>query len=381
MGQKQLLQEVHIINNYKRTKFAIIGAGCGGQAIAGYLAAENYNVNLYNRSIERIEPLITNKTITLGGAIKRTGTLSYVGTDIAKAMAGRDIIMVVTTATGHRDIAALIAPHLKDGQIVILNPGRTFGALEFDSILRRSTHYRNTIVAEANTLLFAARVNSPGIVNIKGIKREVSIAALRAYETDKVISMIQPVFPQFIPASSVLETSFGNIGAVFHPVITLMNRDLIRKGQPFEFYIDGITKKSIDMIKAVDKEMRYVSMALGLTTLSVTEWLASRYGLTGDDPYHMIRSNPTYKGIMAPDTLDHRYLWEDIPTGLVPVSSIGKALNIETRVIDSLIDLADETLGRDFRSEGRTLESLCLSPRYLMKDLRDIIFPEETKVA
>ena len=324
---------------------------------------------------------MTKKTVTLEGAIESTGALSYVGTDIAAAIADRDIIMVVTTATGHKDIAALIAPHLKDGQIVILNPGRTFGALEFDSILRNSSNCRNTIVAEANTLMFAARVNSPGVVDIKGVKKEVSIAALRAYETEKVLSMIQPIFPQFIAASSVLETSFGNIGAVFHPVITLMNRDLIRKGQPFEFYIDGITKKSIEVIKDVDKEMRYVSEALGITTLSVIDWLASRYGLTGDDPYLMIRSNPTYCGIMSPDTLDHRYLWEDIPTGLVPVSSSGKALNIETRVIDSLIDLADETLGRDFRTEGRTLESLGLSSLFLMKDLRDIIFPDKIAVA
>ena len=338
-------------------------------------------MNLYNRSKERIEPLIVNKTITLEGAMESTGTLSYVGTDIAKAISGSDIIMVVTTATGHKDIALKIAPHLKDNQMVILNPGRTFGALEFDLVLRNSSNYRNTIVAEANTLVFAARVNSPGVVDIKGVKKEVSIAALRADETEKVLSMIQPVFPQFIAASSVLETSFGNIGAVFHPVITLMNRDLIRNGKPFEFYIDGITKESVEVIKDVDKEMRYVSRALGITTLSVIDWLASRYGLTGNDPYQMIRSNPTYCGIMAPDTLDHRYLWEDIPTGLVPVSSIGKALNIETRVIDSLIDLADETLGRDFHAEGRTLESLGLSSRFLMKDLRAILFPGEIAAA
>lgn len=289
--------------------------------------------------------------------------------------------MVVTTATGHKDIASKIAPHLKDGQIVILNPGRTFGALEFDLVLRNSSNYRNTIVAEANTLVFAARVNSPGVVDIKGVKKEVSIAALRASETEKVLSIIQHVFPQFVAASSILETSFGNIGAVFHPVITLMNRDLIRNGRPFEFYIDGITKESVEVIKDVDKEMRYVSRALGIRTLSVIDWLASRYGLTGNDPYQMIRSNPTYCGIMAPDTLDHRYLWEDIPTGLVPVSSIGKALNIETRVIDSLIDLANETLGRDFHTEGRTLESLGLSSRFLMKDLRAILFPGEIAAA
>ena len=38
---------------------AVIGAGCGGQAIAGYIASQGYDVNLYNRNPDRTKPLET----------------------------------------------------------------------------------------------------------------------------------------------------------------------------------------------------------------------------------------------------------------------------------------------------------------------------------
>ena len=52
----------------------------------------------------------------------------------------------------------------------------------------------------------------------------------------------------------------------------------------------------------------------------------------------MLRSNPGYQDIKAPTTLNHRYLWEDIPTGLVPISDMARALDIETPTIDGVID-------------------------------------------
>ncbi|MHA1483301.1 MAG: NAD(P)-binding domain-containing protein, partial [Candidatus Heimdallarchaeaceae archaeon] len=44
---------------------AVIGAGCGGQAIAGFLASKGNKVNLFNRSPERILSLMDQKTIEL----------------------------------------------------------------------------------------------------------------------------------------------------------------------------------------------------------------------------------------------------------------------------------------------------------------------------
>jgi len=74
--------------------------------------------------------------------------------------------MVVVPASGHRDIARSCALHLRDGQIIILNPGRTGGALEFHQILNREGCTADVIMAEAGTLVFASRSTGPAQARI-----------------------------------------------------------------------------------------------------------------------------------------------------------------------------------------------------------------------
>ncbi len=85
----------------------------------------------------------------------------------------------------------------------------------------------------------------------------------------------------------------------------------------------------------------------------------------------MIKFNPTYKDILAPTTINHRYICEDIPTGLVPMSLFGKNLGISTPTIDYFIKEGSKLLDIDFRSEGRTLHKLGLSPDNLISDLME----------
>ena len=364
----------------RKEKYAVIGAGCGGQAIAGYLASTGFDVTLYNRSNVRIKPIRRRGYIDLSGVLKGRGKLSYVGRDISKALANRDIIMVVVTANAHKAIARKMAPYLRDGQIIVLNPGRTCGALEVDYTLRQSGCTADVIVAEANTLIYAVRVTKPGVATIKGVKKKVSISALHAANTARVLAKLRAAYPQFVPAASFLETSFGNIGAIFHPAITLLNKDRILAKEPFDFYTDGVTRKVARFMKQVDREAQNVANALGTKRLSVTAWLSSRYGLNVSDIYTMIRSNLTYQGIKAPTTLNNRYLWEDIPTGLVSISSFGNAVGVPTKAINSLIDEGCNVLDRDFWEEGRTYKKLGLSRKTLFPDLRNMIGPSQAAV-
>jgi len=46
-------------------RYAVIGSGNGGLAMAGYLAWKGYVVNLYNRTAEKIAPLIEKPFISL----------------------------------------------------------------------------------------------------------------------------------------------------------------------------------------------------------------------------------------------------------------------------------------------------------------------------
>jgi len=351
----------------EKLSFAVLGAGCGGQAIAGYLALRGHDVALYNRSDSRIAAFQDRGSIELCDKINGFGALSYIGTDLAAAISDRDVIMIVTTATAHRPLAQEMAPHLRNGQIILLNPGRTFGALEVSHTIHQAGCTADVVVGEANTLVYVSRVLVPGTAVIKAIKKSVSISAVSADDTPYLVSRLSGVYPQFTAAASFLDTSLGNIGAVFHPAIALLNKDRILAKVPFDFYSDGVTRKTARYLEQIDKERDAVGAILGHRPLSITKWLSSRYGLQPADIYTMLRSNPSYRNLPAPTTLDHRYLWEDVPMGLVPISDVASAVGVDTPAINHLIDEASGMLGRDFRNEGRTLEKLGL-PRDRVKE-------------
>ena len=115
------------------TRYTVIGAGHGGKAMAADLAAKGFAVSLYNRTAERINEIVACGTIDLEyeDGISRCCPLTLATSEMGEAIEEADVIMVVAPASAHRDVAHGCAPHLRDGQIVILNPGRTGGSLEF----------------------------------------------------------------------------------------------------------------------------------------------------------------------------------------------------------------------------------------------------------
>ena len=68
-----------------------------------------------------------------------------------------------------------------------------------------------------------------------------------------------------------------------------------------------------------------------------------------------------FKDSPAPDRLDHRYVAEDVPYGLVPLAELGRTAGIRTPVADALTTVASVALQRDYRAEGRTLEQMGLA--------------------
>ena len=119
-----------------KTTVAIIGAGNEGQAAAADLSLRGFKVRLYNRTPARIERVILTGGIHARGCIEGFAKIEVVSSSIEEVVAGSQIILVTTVASAHREIAALVGPYLRSGQIVILSPGRTFGVLEFSAVLQ-----------------------------------------------------------------------------------------------------------------------------------------------------------------------------------------------------------------------------------------------------
>lgn len=338
---------------------AVIGAGNGGQALAGLLASKGCNVTICDVNPVVIAELDNNKTIELTGHINVKGIIAKATVDAADAIKGCELVLIVTTANAHSPLARQLAPFLEDGQTVVLCPGRTGGALVFRQELDRSGCSKRIYLAEAQTLLFACRLVKTGLVNIVGVKDSVRIAALPSSDTAHVIDLLDNYFSAFVPAPNVLWTSLENYGAVFHSANVIFNAAAIERGDKFYFYRD-MTPQVVSFIEKIDNERINVAKAYGIQLMTASEWLEATYGVTGNSLYERMVNNDAYKSIQAPTNIRCRQLTEDVPTGVIPIVELGKAAGVEVPAFDSLINIAQQLLSDCFTTTARTLDNLGL---------------------
>ena len=341
----------------------VIGAGNGGTAIAAHLTSAGAKTRLCDLFPQYIEGIKTAGGIELTDNGKTVFVSpALVTDDVPAAVQGAKLIMVVTPAFTHKMIAEKICDTLEDGQIIVLNPGRTAGALEFYNTLRTKGCEKDVIVAEAQTLIYSTRKTGDHAVHIYGTKQSVDLSAFPGNRIREVLEVLSPYYPQFTPVPSVLKTSLTNIGSMFHPTPILLNIGRIESDERgFRYYWDGITPSVAALIEKLDAERVAVAKAYDVEVPTAKEWLLRSYTTHGDSLFELIRNNDAYGEIKAPTTIQARYMTEDVPNGLVPIAALGAAAGVSTPNINAVITLACSIYSRDFRKEGRSLENLGLA--------------------
>jgi opine dehydrogenase len=345
-------------------KYTVIGAGHGGKAMAAHLAILGADVALWNRTFDHISIIQKRGGIELespAGGPNGFGKIGLVTSEISEALAHAQVIMVVLPSSAHMDIAKAAAPHLKNGQIVILHPGRTLGAVEFAKTIRDQGCTADVTVAEAETFIYASRSDGPAQAHIFRIKEAVPLAALPSTRNELVLKAIQHAYPQFIDGVDVLHTSLNNMGAIFHPALTLLNAGWIEHTHgDYQFYIDGVTPSVARVLEVLDRERVTVASSVGIRARTATEWLKLAYDTSGENLHEAIQNQPGYYGIKAPTTLNHRYIFEDVPMSLVPIASLGMRYGVSVRGMESIIRLGSIIHRTDYWRRGRTVERLGL---------------------
>jgi opine dehydrogenase len=343
-------------------RYTVIGAGHGGRAMAAHLALMGFKVTLYNRTPERIAAIKARRGLDLDSfdaGPHGFARLVRVTSDVAEAIGESDLIMVVVPSSAHADLAKACAPYLRDDQIVVLHPGRTLGAIEFQNTICANGCKADVTIAEAETFIYASRSDGPAQVRIFRIKEAVPVAALPATRTPAVLEALAPAYPQFIDGVSVLHTGLNNMGAIFHPALTILNAGRIESTfGDFEFYIEGVTASTARVLESLDRERVTVAASLGIRARTAMEWLQMAYDATGADLNEAIHNQRGYLGIKAPSTLNHRYIFEDVPMSLVPIAALGQHYGVSVRGMDALIRLACIIHRTDYWRRGRTLEKL-----------------------
>jgi opine dehydrogenase len=336
--------------------------------MAGHLALLGFEVtvcSLYGRELDAVEE--KGGAELVGEEVSGFGRYARIERSLDKAIAGQDMIMIAAPGVAHRVYATLLAPILEDGQIVVLNPGRTGGALEFARTLERFACSAQIVLGEAQTFVYAAESRGPGRVEILKEKFKVRAAAIPATDNDRLLPALQALYPQMEAGENVLETSLNNVGGVIHPTVMLLNVHILEEaaaGADRRFYKNqvGPTVAGLVMEK-LDGEKCAVGHALGLGGIWTTkQWYEESYHVGGESLWEAMQRNPYYEGFHASThLLGYNHILDEIPNSLVPVPELGRALGVETPMTDAIVDLACAMCAIDFRAHGRTLEVLGLA--------------------
>ena len=107
----------------------ICGGGHQGLTMAAHLALNGMQVTMWNRSADHIQEIMDTREIHCQGIVNGTAKIWKASTSMEDVVS--DFVMVTTPSSAHKDIARRLAPFVHRDMIVVLNPGRTFGAIEF----------------------------------------------------------------------------------------------------------------------------------------------------------------------------------------------------------------------------------------------------------
>lgn len=341
----------------KTMTFAIIGAGAGGTLMTVHLKSLGHVVQLMDRRADLIDAIQKNG-VKATGKTEGQAKPDLVTTDLSRCLAGADVVMVCTTGDAHGEIAAQAAPHLRDGQVVVLAPGQLGGVLVFRNALAQAGCRAEILLGETSDFLFACRTVEPGHSFQSGVKSRVYLATAPSKTAQRIIDIIGESFGNLVPAQSILHTSLNGGGALLHSIPCMMNMNKIELGQNFDYYMEGLTPGVCRLIEAADRERLALCAALGIESPSLLEDLKEMYGLAPDNLYEAIQSCQPYAGIKSPADTGHRFVMEDTLCDLVPTASLGTMLGIDMPIYNAFVLLAGQMLGIDFAAKGRNVEAL-----------------------
>jgi opine dehydrogenase len=334
----------------------IVGAGQSAHALAAYLARQGHTVTIYARNPQKLTHLATHRRVEATGQIEGSFPIRAVTGDAAELAAESRTIFIATVTTAYTDVARTLAPHLGAGHVLVPFSSKLCGSLALARELEACGAPRLPIVE--TDALFACRLTGDARIWIRGLKGWNLYACPTHSETEEYGRILQRFFPGLEPARNLVHRGLTDFGAVAHAVITLANISRIDRQDDFLFYYDGLSERTIVLLERMEAEFRAVAEAYDVDLLPMKVLLKRYYGCDDTSLYSAMTSVPNYRHSLAPKTLDHRYMQEDVACTLVPLRELARKAGIDTPMADAVVNVASVLAGQDFRTAGRHLGRL-----------------------
>jgi opine dehydrogenase len=346
-------------------RISVLGGGNGAFAAAGDLTLSGHEVRMWRRDRAAVaQHLAAGGGICIADFRGRHQTHpTLITADIAEAVRGAELIICPTPATAHRDIAARLAPHLSQGQVVFLPPG-SFGSVVFAKAALAAGNRAEVAFAESGTLPWLTRKRGPfeAAITVRAKRLPTGVFPLRL--ATSALEVIARAFPGSIEAcGDALSASLMNAGPIIHPPLIIMNAAPLEHFERWDVHNEG-TQPSVRRVSdALDAERIQIRRALGYGEPHFP--LANHYAREGEEWMYGRGSHDKLTGSgdwrEKIKLTEHRYMLEDVGVGLSFLASVARLAAIATPLIDAFLALGSAICGEDFQRTGRPLASLGLA--------------------
>ena len=345
-------------------RVTVCGCGSGGMAMAGDLALMGAEVNLYEIEsfAENLEPIRRNGGILVTGrpSCGKTGlaALSRVTSDPERALEGSELIFVNVPAMAVEPFVRSLAPHLQEGQVVVITTGY-WASLRLRQALADDSVFERCAVVEQTIMPYLSEKAGPAEVHISNFKEYFRIAALPATKTAAAHEAVRTLYPQTEVSKNVLENNLhpGNPGV--HAQITLPNAAFfLDRAKVFRFYGE-VSPSAARLAEAFDQERLRVAEAFECETPTWMTYCREAYGYEGDDLYESHITSP-HADRWTTDEEARRLLVEDLCYFFIPMEALAQVAGVAVPVTTGMVDVLAVLTGFDYRAEALTLRELGL---------------------
>ena len=343
-------------------EIAVLGGGNGSAAAAIDLTDQGHHVRYWRRNAEAQARLQArgNTLVLKDFSGSRDIVIRTVTADIGEAVRGAELIVCPTPATAQADIAAALAPHLSDGQVVFLPPG-SFGTWLMADIVRKAGNSADVSWAEAGTLPYLTRMHGPDTVAITTRATRLPTGVYPLKNADHAHEVMARAYPSVEPAGDGLSGALMNAGPIIHPPLITMNAGPIEHFDRWDIHNEGTQPAIRRVTTRLDHERIAVREALGYggphfplaDHYETSDWM---YGNLAHDK--LVDSGDWHEHLVL---TEHRYMREDVAIGLAFLVSVAEWAGVPAPTATGLLAIGSAICDDDFRKTGRTLESLGLA--------------------
>ncbi|MFD2739527.1 NAD/NADP octopine/nopaline dehydrogenase family protein [Sulfitobacter aestuarii] len=347
-------------------KVGIAGAGSIAMGSAALLAENGHAPMLWSPSGAGTAELAAGAKLRAVGALEGEHAVG-VAADAA-ALAENDVLMIALPGYGHKTVFDALAPHIREGQHVVISSHASLGAVYLGQLL--AARGVSAVITAWGTTAVTGRRQSGVEVRVNTLRKLVDLCTVPEEQSEAALALMQRLFgDRFKKRDGLLAISLSNLNPQNHMGIALGNMTRMERGESWS-QGQNVTPNVGRLLEALDGERLAIAAALGLEVRTIFEHFHLSFHVPVASISEMNQQmHAQGNGGTGPATADSRYVTEDVPYGLALTVALGDLVGRPAELHRAGIAIFSAMYGRDFMAENALLNALDLA-RFSLADLQ-----------